>query len=296
MTHGLDAVITRGSNTYGPYQHPEKLIPLFITNAIDDLPLPLYGDGLQRRDWLYVADHADGVDHVLRHGPTLARPTTSRAATEMANRDTVAPAARAPRQAVVARAQRRGPARARPSLRDGRLPKLAALGWRPRVSFDDGLAATVDWFLANEAWWRAARSGDWDAYYERQYGSRLRSDRLMRVAVTGATGASGGRWSRRSSDAPFSGPAGPIAWERREFDLDAPDGDRRACSNATGQRWSSSAAAWTDVDGCARDPEPGRRAGTPVAIRVPRRCDCAARGIDLVHVSHERGVRRASYR
>ena len=68
VTHGVDAVVTRGSNTYGPYHHPEKLIPLFVTNAIDDRPLPLYGDGLQRRDWLYVADHAGAVEHVLRHG------------------------------------------------------------------------------------------------------------------------------------------------------------------------------------------------------------------------------------
>jgi dTDP-glucose 4,6-dehydratase len=68
VTHGIDAVVTRGSNTYGPYHHPEKLIPLFITNAIDDAALPLYGDGLQRRDWLYVADHAGAIDHVLRHG------------------------------------------------------------------------------------------------------------------------------------------------------------------------------------------------------------------------------------
>ena len=68
MTYGLDVVITRGSNTYGPYHHPEKLIPLFVTNALDDLPLPLYGDGLQRRDWLHVADHAGAIAHVLAHG------------------------------------------------------------------------------------------------------------------------------------------------------------------------------------------------------------------------------------
>jgi dTDP-glucose 4,6-dehydratase len=67
-THGLDAVITRGANTYGPHQYPEKLIPLFITNALDDEPLPMYGDGMQRRDWLYVADHADAVATVLDHG------------------------------------------------------------------------------------------------------------------------------------------------------------------------------------------------------------------------------------
>ena len=77
VTHGLDAVVTRGSNTYGPYHHPEKLIPLFVTNAIDDLPLPLYGDGLQRRDWLYVADHADAVDHRPAPRRRRARPTTS---------------------------------------------------------------------------------------------------------------------------------------------------------------------------------------------------------------------------
>ena len=68
VTHGVDAVVTRGSNTYGPYHHPEKLIPLFVTNALDDRPLPLYGDGLQRREWLYVGDHAAAVDFVLRHG------------------------------------------------------------------------------------------------------------------------------------------------------------------------------------------------------------------------------------
>ncbi|MFL5711242.1 MAG: dTDP-glucose 4,6-dehydratase, partial [Chloroflexota bacterium] len=70
VTHGIDAVVTRGSNTYGPFHHPEKLIPLFITNAIDDRELPLYGDGLQRREWLYVSDHAAAIDHVLRHGTT----------------------------------------------------------------------------------------------------------------------------------------------------------------------------------------------------------------------------------
>src|SRR4051794_16574635 len=70
VTHGIDAVVTRGSNTYGPFHHPEKLIPLFVTNAIDDQPLPLYGDGLQERDWLYVSDHAGAIDHVLRFGAT----------------------------------------------------------------------------------------------------------------------------------------------------------------------------------------------------------------------------------
>ena len=173
VTHGLDAVVTRGSNTYGPYHHPEKLIPLFITNAIDDLPLPLYGDGLQRRDWLYVADHADAVDHVLRHG-VAGETYNIPGGTEMANRDTVALLLdRLGKPRSLVRHVEDRPGHDRRYAMDG--SRIAALGWAPRVSFDEGLAATVDWFLANPAWWRAARSGDWDAYYERQYGSRLRS-------------------------------------------------------------------------------------------------------------------------
>jgi dTDP-glucose 4,6-dehydratase len=173
VTHGLDAVITRGSNTYGPYHHPEKLIPLFVTNAIDDLPLPLYGDGLQRRDWLYVADHADAIDHVLRHG-VAGETYNIPGGVEMANRDTVALLLeRLGKPWSLVRHVEDRPGHDRRYAMDG--SKLAALGWRPRTSFEDGLAATIDWFRANEAWWRAARSGDWDAYYERQYGARLRS-------------------------------------------------------------------------------------------------------------------------
>ena len=173
VTHGLDAVVTRGSNTYGPYHHPEKLIPLFITNAIDDLPLPLYGDGLQRRDWLYVADHADAVDYVLRHG-VAGETYNIPGGTEMANRDTVALLLeRLGKPWSLVRHVEDRPGHDRRYAMDG--SRIAALGWHPRVSFDEGLAATVDWFVANQAWWRAARSGDWDAYYERQYGSRLRS-------------------------------------------------------------------------------------------------------------------------
>ena len=173
VTHGLDAVVTRGSNTYGPYHHPEKLIPLFVTNAIDDLPLPLYGDGLQRRDWLYVADHADAIDHVLRHG--LAGETYNiPGGVEMANRETVALLLdRLGKPWSLVKHVEDRPGHDRRYAMDG--SKIAALGWRPRTSFEEGLARTIDWFVANEAWWRAARSGDWDAYYERQYGARLRS-------------------------------------------------------------------------------------------------------------------------
>ncbi len=171
VTYGLDAVVTRGSNTYGPYHHPEKLIPLFVTNAIDDMPLPLYGDGLQVRDWLFVSDHAGAIEHVLRNGvpgETYNIPGSA----EMANRDVVAALLeRLGKPWSLVRSVPDRPGHDRRYALDG--SKLAALGWRNRTSFVEGLATTVDWFRANEAWWRAARSGDWGAYYERQYGSRL---------------------------------------------------------------------------------------------------------------------------
>ena len=174
VTHGLDAVVTRGSNSYGPYHHPEKLIPLVITNAIDDQPIPIYGDGLQRRDWLFVSDHAAGVDAALRRGragETYNLPGGS----EMANRDTVeAILDRLGKPHSLLRTVEDRPGHDRRYAMDG--TKAATdLGWRPRTAFSDGLAATVDWYVANGPWWRAARSGDWDAYYERQYGARLRA-------------------------------------------------------------------------------------------------------------------------
>jgi len=171
VTYGTDVVVTRGSNTYGPYHHPEKLIPLFVTNAIDDGPLPLYGDGLQRRDWLFVGDHAGAIEHVLRRGvpgETYNIPGEA----ELANREVVERLlARLGKPWSLVRRVEDRPGHDRRYAMDG--SKLHALGWRNRTSFDDGLAATVDWFVDNEAWWRAARSGDWQSYYDRQYGARL---------------------------------------------------------------------------------------------------------------------------
>ncbi len=172
VTYGLDVVVTRGSNTYGPYHHPEKLIPLFVTNALDDRPLPLYGDGLQRRDWLFVSDHAAAVDFVLRNG-AAGETYNVPGGTEMANRDTVALLLELlGKPWSLVRYVEDRPGHDRRYAMDG--AKLRALGWEPSMPFHEGLAATVAWYRDNEAWWRAARSGDWDAYYERQYGRRLR--------------------------------------------------------------------------------------------------------------------------
>lgn len=170
-TYDVDVVITRGSNTYGPYQHPEKLIPLFITNAIDDQPLPLYGDGMQRRDWLYVNDHANAVDHVLRHG---LRGTVYNVAgeTERANVEVVGMLlGLLEKPETLIRHVTDRPGHDRRYAMSGR--RLAALGWTNKVDFEHGLRSTIEWFTENEPWWRAIRAGDFDAYYERQYGARL---------------------------------------------------------------------------------------------------------------------------
>ncbi len=170
-TYGLDAVITRGSNTYGPYQHPEKLIPLFTTNAIEDRQLPLYGDGLQIRDWLHVADHAAGVEHVLRHG-RAGEAYNLPGGAELPNRQVVARILeRLGKPWSLVRTVADRPGHDRRYAMDG--SKVEAIGWKAGVSFAQGLYATVDWFVDNAAWWRAIKRGDWDAYYERQYAERL---------------------------------------------------------------------------------------------------------------------------
>ncbi len=204
VTHGVDAVVTRGSNTYGPYHHPEKLIPLFITNALDDQALPLYGDGLQIRDWLYVADHAAGIEHVLRHG-RAGETYNLPGGLELPNRDVVRRILeRLGKPWSLVRQVADRPGHDRRYAMDG--SKIAELGWRPRVGFDVGLTATIDWFVANEAWWRAIKADEWDAYYERQYGARLAGSTAAAVdpadghAGAGSVGPAGVAGTRAEAD------------------------------------------------------------------------------------------------
>jgi dTDP-glucose 4,6-dehydratase len=183
-TFGLDVVITRGANTYGPRQHPEKLIPLFVTNALEDRPLPLYGDGLQRRDWLWVGDHAGAIAHVLAAGYPGGVYNVPGSA-ELTNRDVVGRVLRLlDRPWTLVRSVADRPGHDRRYALDG--ARLRALGWTNRVAFDDGLAETVAWYRDHPAWWRAARGEDWDAYYERQYGARLATSTAVDAPPGGA--------------------------------------------------------------------------------------------------------------
>lgn len=170
LTYKLPLTITRGVNTYGPYQYPEKAIPLFITNAIDDRPLPVYGDGKQVRDRLYVTDHARAIDIVLHEG-TLGEAYNVAADFERTNIDVahmIVDALDKPESLIQFVTDR--PAHdVRYALET---EKLRALGWEPLVNFEDGFAQTVTWYVENESWWRPIKSGEYLEYYRRQYEER----------------------------------------------------------------------------------------------------------------------------
>jgi len=171
VTYGLDTRITRGSNTYGPYQFPEKLIPLFITNALENRPLPLYGDGEQVRDWLHVEDHCRGIDTVLRHGAPGGVYNIG-AGCERENRQVT--------RAILDLLDKSDSLIRHVADRPGhdrryavQTDRVEALGWRPEVSFEDGLRATVDWYVARRDWWEPLKSGEYEAYYRAMYGQRV---------------------------------------------------------------------------------------------------------------------------
>jgi dTDP-glucose 4,6-dehydratase len=170
-TYGIEAVICRGSNNYGPRQYPEKLIPLMILNALHGDPLPVYGDGRQVRNWLFVEDFARAIDLVLREG-TPGEVYNVGGPDECENIDVVRRILEltgAGESLIEYVTDRPGHDR-RYSLSSD---KVRALGWEPRTWFREGLERTVDWYRDNEWWWQPIRSGDYREYYERHYGRRL---------------------------------------------------------------------------------------------------------------------------
>jgi dTDP-glucose 4,6-dehydratase len=171
VTYGLPVTTTRGSNNIGPYHYPEKALPLFTTNAIDDLPLPIYGDGLQMRDYQYVLDHCEGIDLVLHKGALgevynvgteVETPNI-----EMAHK--ILDLLGKPHSLIQHVTDRAGHDR-RYALD---CTKLRALGWQSRHSFDQALELTVRWFVENEQWWRPIKSGAYREYYRQQYAERV---------------------------------------------------------------------------------------------------------------------------
>src|SRR4051812_7808940 len=171
-TFGVNASITRGSNTYGPNQYPEKVLPLFVTNALDGHPLPLYGDGRQVRDWLHVDDHCAAIEVVLRQGEAgevynvgageeHENVELTRVIVEQLGAD----------NALVRHVDDRPGHDRRYSLDTA---KLRALGWSPRREWEDGIRSTIDWYREHRDWWESIkRSDSFRDFYERQYAARL---------------------------------------------------------------------------------------------------------------------------
>jgi dTDP-glucose 4,6-dehydratase len=171
-TYGADALIVRGSNNYGPRQHPEKLIPLCILNALAGDPLPVYGDGMQVRNWIFVEDFCAGIDLVLERGEAgqaynvggpdeLPNIEVVRTILSLTGRD----------ESLIEHVTDRPGHDRRYSLSSER---AHGLGWEPQVAFEEGLRRTVEWYRENEWWWGPIRGGEYREYYERQYGRALR--------------------------------------------------------------------------------------------------------------------------
>lgn len=171
ITYGLDTVVTRGSNTYGPYQYPEKLIPLFITEALEDRGLPVYGDGMQVRDWLHVEDHARGILTVLEKGKS-GESYNIAGEDVRHNIDVIKLMLKLmdkPESLIKYVRDREGHDRRYAMNAD----KAKALGWERRHTFETGLGQTIQWFKDNEWWWRKIKTGEYLEYYKQQYAERL---------------------------------------------------------------------------------------------------------------------------
>jgi dTDP-glucose 4,6-dehydratase len=169
-TYGLPVLITRGSNTIGPYQYPEKVVPVFVTNAIDDQPMPVYGDGGALRDYIHVTDHCAGIDAVLHRG-RAGEVYNVGAGNQI---DTLVLA-----RAILSRLGKPGSLIQLVPDRPGHdrrynldCGKLRALGWEPEYTFETALNSTVDWYVDNEWWWRKLKSGEYLDYYRQNYQDR----------------------------------------------------------------------------------------------------------------------------
>ena len=172
-TYGLPVTITRGANNIGPHQYPEKVVPLFATNAIDYLPLPVYGDGRQMRDYQHVSDHCRALDLVLHDGE-IGEVYNVGTGGEMENlvmAEILLEELERPAELLRHVADRPGHDR-RYSLN---VDKIKALGWEPEFSLPEGVRATARWYRDNEWWWRKIKNEEYQAYYEAQYGERLRN-------------------------------------------------------------------------------------------------------------------------
>ena len=170
-TFGFPVMVTRGSNTYGSHQYPEKFIPLFITNALDNEPLPLYGDGRNRRDWLSVSDHGAGIEHVFLHGTpgTVYNLGGGNERDNLTVAELILTFLGKPRSLI--RFVQDRPGHDRRYAVD--CSRAGSLGWKPVVPFDEGLRRAVEWYQGNEPWWRKIKSGEFRDYYRRQYMKRL---------------------------------------------------------------------------------------------------------------------------
>ncbi|MCL4132308.1 UNVERIFIED_CONTAM: hypothetical protein GTU68_042590 [Idotea baltica] len=175
-THGFDAVLTRCTNNYGPYQFPEKLIPLFIANALEDKKLPLYGDGMNVRSWIYVKDHCEAVllvaekgisGEVYNIGSTSEGELTNKHVTEVILKSLDKP------DSLVQYVEDRLAHDLRYAVSIDKISN--ELGWQPKIGFDEGISLTIDWYLNNKDWWERIRSGEYIEFYEKHYQKSLAS-------------------------------------------------------------------------------------------------------------------------
>lgn len=169
-TFGTPTIVTHACNNYGPYQYPEKLIPLFVTNLLEEKKVPMYGSGMNVREWIYVVDHARAIDHILRKGEIggVYNIGTGERLTNMDITHRLLAALGKDESSIERVADRPGH-----DLRYAvDATKLRALGWEPLDNFQNGLQRTIDWYRSNEAWWKKIKSGEYLDYYKRQYDDR----------------------------------------------------------------------------------------------------------------------------